>query len=47
MYRVLPAAFLFFLPLCAPARAVERPPQFVVMAFDNCTELDANRTRAR
>ncbi|MCC6777242.1 MAG: polysaccharide deacetylase family protein [Hyphomicrobiales bacterium] len=26
--------------LCAPVRAgVERPPQFVVMAFDNCTEL--------
>jgi peptidoglycan/xylan/chitin deacetylase (PgdA/CDA1 family) len=24
----------------APARAVERPPQFVVMAFDNCTELE-------
>jgi len=28
------------LALCAPARAVERPPQFVVMAFDNCTELE-------
>jgi peptidoglycan/xylan/chitin deacetylase (PgdA/CDA1 family) len=26
--------------LDAPARAVDRPPQFVVMAFDNCTELD-------
>src|SRR5262249_47819863 len=26
---------------CTPAQAaVERPPQFVVMAFDNCTELD-------
>jgi hypothetical protein len=24
----------------APARAVDRPPQFVVMAFDNCTELE-------
>src|SRR6266545_3161579 len=23
-----------------PARAVERPPQFVTMAFDNCTELE-------
>jgi peptidoglycan/xylan/chitin deacetylase (PgdA/CDA1 family) len=23
-----------------PARAVERPPQFVVMAFDNCSELE-------
>jgi peptidoglycan/xylan/chitin deacetylase (PgdA/CDA1 family) len=28
------------LALCVPARAVERPPQFVVMAFDNCTELE-------
>jgi peptidoglycan/xylan/chitin deacetylase (PgdA/CDA1 family) len=28
------------LALCAPARAVERPPQFVLMAFDNCTELE-------
>ena len=27
--------------LIAPAKAdVDRPPQFVVMAFDNCTELD-------
>jgi len=27
--------------IAAPARAeVERPPQFVVMAFDNCTELE-------
>ena len=27
--------------LISPARAgVDRPPQFVVMAFDNCTELD-------
>ena len=25
---------------CAPARAVERPPQFVEIAFDNCTELE-------
>ncbi len=24
----------------APARAVERPPQFVEIAFDNCTELE-------
>jgi peptidoglycan/xylan/chitin deacetylase (PgdA/CDA1 family) len=31
---------VFCLALCAPARAVERPPQFVVMAFDNCTELE-------
>jgi peptidoglycan/xylan/chitin deacetylase (PgdA/CDA1 family) len=30
----------FCLALCAPARAVERPPQFIVMAFDNCTELE-------
>ena len=26
--------------LACPARAVDRPPQFVVMAFDNCTELE-------
>jgi hypothetical protein len=25
---------------CAPARAADRPPQFVAIAFDNCTELD-------
>jgi len=37
--RFLGAA-AFCLALCAPARAVERPPQFVIMAFDNCTELD-------
>jgi len=37
--RFLGAAALC-LALCAPARAVERPPQFVVMAFDNCTELE-------
>lgn len=24
----------------APAQAVDRPPQFVTMAFDNCTELE-------
>jgi peptidoglycan/xylan/chitin deacetylase (PgdA/CDA1 family) len=30
-----------FIAIAAPARAeVERPPQFVVMAFDNCTELE-------
>ena len=39
---VLPAlAGLMTFALLAPAQAgVERPPQFVVMAFDNCTELD-------
>ncbi|MBI4273534.1 MAG: polysaccharide deacetylase family protein [Rhizobiales bacterium] len=27
--------------VCMPARAgVERPPQFIIMAFDNCTELE-------
>jgi len=26
--------------LGVPARAVDRPPQFVVIAFDNCTELE-------
>ena len=39
---LLPAfAGLMTLALLAPAQAeVVRPPQFVVMAFDNCTELD-------
>ncbi len=33
-------AFIILAALsCVPARAAERPPQFVVMAFDNCTEL--------
>jgi peptidoglycan/xylan/chitin deacetylase (PgdA/CDA1 family) len=37
--KFLPA--LAGLLACAsPAAAVERPPQFVVMAFDNCTELE-------
>jgi peptidoglycan/xylan/chitin deacetylase (PgdA/CDA1 family) len=36
----LVAGMALCLALCAPARAVERPPQFVVMAFDNCTELE-------
>ena len=36
----LVAGVALCLALCAPARAVERPPQFVVMAFDNCTELE-------
>ena len=34
-------ATLAVLGILAPARAgVDRPPQFVVMAFDNCTELE-------
>ena len=34
-------ATLAVLGIFAPARAgVDRPPQFVVMAFDNCTELE-------
>jgi peptidoglycan/xylan/chitin deacetylase (PgdA/CDA1 family) len=38
--RALAIATLF-IAIAAPARAeVERPPQFVVMAFDNCTELE-------
>jgi len=39
--RVLVAWALLVLAFVMPARAgVERPPQFVVMAFDNCTELE-------
>jgi hypothetical protein len=34
------AVLMFGVALYAPARAAERPPQFVVMAFDNCTELE-------
>ena len=39
---LLPAfAGLMSLALIAPAQAgVDRPPQFIVMAFDNCTELE-------
>jgi peptidoglycan/xylan/chitin deacetylase (PgdA/CDA1 family) len=33
-------AALVGIGLACPARAVDRPPQFVVMAFDNCTELE-------
>lgn len=34
-------AMLVALAVVAPAQAgVERPPQFIVMAFDNCTELE-------
>jgi peptidoglycan/xylan/chitin deacetylase (PgdA/CDA1 family) len=40
MGRACGVALLLSVALCAPARAVDRPPQFVVMSFDNCTELD-------
>src|SRR5262249_59465585 len=39
--RLFPALGLLIVPAVAPALAgVDRPPQFVVMAFDNCTELE-------
>jgi peptidoglycan/xylan/chitin deacetylase (PgdA/CDA1 family) len=38
MWRACFGAFILSIPLCAPARATDRPPQFVAMAFDNCTE---------
>jgi peptidoglycan/xylan/chitin deacetylase (PgdA/CDA1 family) len=39
--RTLVAALGLSIGLLAPARAgVDRPPQFIVMAFDNCTELE-------
>jgi peptidoglycan/xylan/chitin deacetylase (PgdA/CDA1 family) len=37
--HVLPA-ILFASTVVAAAQAPERPPQFVAMAFDNCTELE-------
>jgi peptidoglycan/xylan/chitin deacetylase (PgdA/CDA1 family) len=40
MSRAFVAAFLLLFALCAQARAVDRPPQFIAMAFDNCTELE-------
>jgi peptidoglycan/xylan/chitin deacetylase (PgdA/CDA1 family) len=40
MWRAFVVAFLIVFFPCAPARAVERPPQFVAIAFDNCTELE-------
>ena len=40
MWQICVASLLVVATLSAPARAVERPPQFVVMAFDNCTELE-------
>jgi hypothetical protein len=40
--KLIPALALLVVPgVFSPARAgVDRPPQFVVMAFDNCTELE-------
>ncbi len=43
MGRTIFTAFILFAAsasFAAPARAVERPPQFVEIAFDNCTELE-------
>src|SRR5712691_7707141 len=39
MRRLVPCVIAAACSVCLPARAVERPPQFVTMAFDNCTEL--------
>ncbi len=33
-------AFLAMLVFGSPAHAVDRPPQFVAIAFDNCTEIE-------
>jgi peptidoglycan/xylan/chitin deacetylase (PgdA/CDA1 family) len=39
--RLVAASAMFAVGVLAPAKAgVDRPPQFVVMAFDNCTELE-------
>jgi len=39
--KLVPVLGLLIAPALTPARAgVDRPPQFVVMAFDNCTELE-------
>jgi len=46
MWRTCVVALLAIVPLCAPAQAVERPPQFVAIAFDNCTELERWRELA-
>src|SRR5882672_3533582 len=40
MRRLVPCVVVAACSVCLPARAVERPPQFVTMAFDNCTELE-------
>jgi peptidoglycan/xylan/chitin deacetylase (PgdA/CDA1 family) len=40
MWRAFVVAFLLSVPACARAHAVERPPQFVLLAFDTCTELE-------
>jgi peptidoglycan/xylan/chitin deacetylase (PgdA/CDA1 family) len=40
MGRAAVFTILFLFVTNAPARAVERPPQFVEIAFDNCTELE-------
>src|SRR5262245_63274580 len=38
---IIAALGLLLLAHAVPAQAgVERPPQFIVMAFDNCTELE-------
>ena len=40
MGRAVILTICILLAVSAPARAVERPPQFVEIAFDNCTELE-------
>jgi len=40
MKRTAILAFMAAMAFVAPAHAVERPPQFVAIAFDNCTELE-------
>jgi peptidoglycan/xylan/chitin deacetylase (PgdA/CDA1 family) len=40
MWRAAVFTILILFVANAPARAVERPPQFVEIAFDNCTELE-------
>lgn len=47
MRGLLVVACLLLLPGSVPAFAVERPPQFVMIAFDNCTELERWRELSR
>ena len=39
-FAAVTVAFLAAVAFGAPVHALDRPPQFVAIAFDNCTELE-------
>ena len=40
IYRFMFLPFLYSLFISIPSLALERPPQFIALSFDNCAELD-------